>query len=209
MVWVPYPGFFMVDGDGVVFEKNFISEHWVRESVDNVLRDSFHVDGLEVGESQTVTTPYLTARAYFTSATIRIGQMTTIIVDVSPSDDVHVMGTSLPEGFIRLEFDLDEESGVRIERIDYPRPTETEIEVIGERLSVYFGQFQIKASCMVVKGGIMEALRGGDEEEFNVNATLRFQACDNTQCYLPETLRFTLRLRLLPHDWQTIAEPPL
>ena len=128
------------------------------------------------------------------------------MVEISLSGGVHVLGTSLPEGFIRLELNLDADSGIRIERIDYPRPIEMELEAIGEKLSVYFGQFQIKARCMGVKGGIREALKGGVEEEFKVNATLRFQACDDTQCYLPETLRFTLPLRLLPHDWQEIPE---
>ena len=203
---VPYPGFFMVDRDGVVFEKSFINEHWVRESVGNVLRGSFGVDGPQVGESQRVTTPYLAARAFFTSETIRIGQLTTLIVEVSLSDDVHVLGTSLPEGFIPLELNLDADSDIRIEKIDYPGPVEMELEVIGEKLPVYFGRFRVKAKCLCVKGGIGEALRGSNEEQLNINATLRFQACDETQCYLPETLRFTLPLQLLPHDWQEIPE---
>lgn len=203
---VPYPGFFMVDRNGIVFEKSFINAHWVRESVDNVLRNDFRVDDLDIGEFQTITTPYLEAKAYFTSRTARIGQLSTLVIEISLADGVHVLGTSLPEGFVPLELYLDADSGVRIERVNYPTDTEFEIAGIGEKLSVYYGQFQITASCLIERDGIREALKGGDEQDLNVNGALRLQACDETQCYLPETLRFTFPLRLLHHDWQEFDE---
>ena len=39
---------------------------------------------------------------------------------------------------------------------------------------------------------------------FTVKATLRYQACDKQQWYLPQTLSFALPLEYLPHDWDRI-----
>lgn len=33
---------------------------------------------------------------------------------------------------------------------------------------------------------------------------LRYQACDDRECYLPQTLEFDLPIQVLPHDWERL-----
>ena len=189
---VPYPGTYMVDRNGLVFEKSFFAEHGTRESVNGMLQESFRVDDLERGEVQVVTTPHLTATAYFASPTVRPRQRTVLTVDISLAAGIHVNGRTLPEGYVPVELVLDGGAGVVADRVDYPEPEELHLEVLGERMPVYTERLEIKAHCEAV-------IRSREEQQLHVSAQLQYQACDDRQCYLPQTLTFRLPLRFLPH----------
>ena len=193
---IPYPGMYMVGGDGLVFEKSFFADHIVRESVNNVLQESFRVDDLERGEVRVITTAHFVARAHFASPTVRRAQEALLTVDISLVDGVHVYGRPLPEGYVPVELKVDGGEDLVLRRIEYPDPEEMYLEVLDERLPMYTDRLKIKAYC-----------RGGNrdqEKTVTVSATLRYQACDDRICYLPQTLVFSMSLRFLPHDWERI-----
>ena len=121
---VPYPGTYMIGEDGLVFSKSFFAEHGTRESINAMLQESFTAEDLDHGEVQVVATPHLTARAYFASPTIRPRQFTTLTVEVSLANGIHVNGRPLPEGYIPVELTLDGSDGLLLDRVDYPEPEE-------------------------------------------------------------------------------------
>ena len=45
---VPYPGTYMIDSDGVVFEKSFFASHGVRESVNDMLQEEYGAEDIEL-----------------------------------------------------------------------------------------------------------------------------------------------------------------
>ena len=188
---VPYPGTYMIGKDGRVFDKSFFAEHGTREPVNDMLRESFRVERLDRGEVQVVTTPHLTARAYFSSPTIRARQVTVLTVEISLTDGMHINGRSLPEGYIPVELSLEDSENLLLERVDYPEPEEMYLEPLGERLALYSGRLNIKAHCTGV--------RRGQAEELEVAAKLRYQACDDRECYLPRTVTLPLHLQYLQH----------
>ena len=188
---VPYPGTYMIGSDGLVIDKSFFAEHGTRESINDMLQDSFRVEDLERGEIQVITTPQLTARAYFASPTIRPRQFTVLTVEISLANGMHVNGRPLPEGYIPVELSLDEGDGVILDSVVYPEPEEMYLEPLDERLPVYSGQLEIKARCLGV--------RRDQAEEIEVAANLHYQACDDHECYLPQTITFPLHLQYLQH----------
>ena len=194
---IPYPGVYMIGKDGLLFDKSFIADHSIRESVNDMLQESFRVEDLERGEIQAVTTPHLTARAYFASPTIRRGQLVVLTVEISLADGMHIYGRPLPEGYIPVELTLDGSEDLLLDRVAYPEPEEMDLEALGERLPVYTGQLEIKAHCL---GGNKD-----QKEIFQVTARLRYQVCNDRECYLPQTLTLSLPLQFLPHDWERIV----
>ena len=56
--------------DGRVFERSFFADYAERESVNDMLQESYRVLDLERGEVQTQVTPHLEARVYFSSPTL-------------------------------------------------------------------------------------------------------------------------------------------
>ncbi len=111
-------------------------------------------------------------------------------------DDIHVYGRPSPEGYIPIELTLEGEDTIQIDHVEYPKPDIMEFPLFKEKLPVYHGKIKIKA-----RGRQMTQYSG---RTFTVKATLRYQACDKQQWYLPQTLSFALPLEYLPHDWDRI-----
>jgi len=188
---IPYPGTYMVGEDGRVVEKSFFAAHRTRESINDMLQETFRVEDIDRGEIQVVTTPDLTARAYFASPTVRHRQYTVLTVEISLNDRIHVNGRPLPEGYIPVELTLDGGEDLALDHVEYPEPEEIFLEALDEKLNVYTGRFQIKGRCL--------GLSAEQDGEIAISASLHYQACDDNECYFPETLTFPLRLRYLQH----------
>ncbi len=187
----PYPGWYMVDKDGRVVEKHFYPQHVKRESVNDVLQEVFHVHDVHLGDIAVATTPDLAAKAYFASPTLRNNQVTTLTVEVSPVERLHVNGPDLPEAYTNLELTVDGGDSLTVDSLAFPQTEDLHLEVLNETLPVYTKPFEIKARCVGIKRG--------EGESITVNVTLRYQACDELECYLPQTVSFPLTLQVLPH----------
>jgi len=185
-----------VGQDGRVFDKSFIANHRIRETVDNLLQESFGISRPDRGESYVVFTPHLTAEAYFASPTVRRGQLFVLTVEVALAVGLHVYGRPLPDGYIPIEVVVDGGDALSLTRIAYPEPREEQWDVGGERLPIYSGRLTLKAYGVAVNED-----RPGNAQ---ANVRLRYQACDDRKCFLPETVTFRLPLEILPHDWERL-----
>ena len=105
--------------------------------------------------------------------------------------DVTSNGLGVPVGYVPLDLTLDENEAVVLEQARYPESREIYIEVLEESLPTYSGQIEIKARC--------KGVRKSKEGPTNLCARLTYQACDDRQCYLPQTLPLPLSLQVLPH----------
>ena len=188
---VPRPGSFMVGRDGLVFDKSFFVDYRQRESVRDMLQESF---GIPHGDTETVVAEdagILAARANFASPTIRGAQLNVLTVEVAVGEGVHVNGPEVPGSYIPIQLTIDPNERVTLERVAYPDPEVMHLEVIGEALPVYAKAFRIKA---YVKG-----VRGVDPGDAGTTAKLEFQACNDSVCYPPNALTFDLPLEYLTH----------
>lgn len=190
---VPYPGTYLVDGDGRVTDKSFFADHQVRESVDDLLQ------GLGVGrgpEGEIRRTPYLAARAFFAGPTIRRQQLLLLNVEIELAPGLHVYGRPLPAGYVPLEVEVDGGTALEVVETVYPAAQTVRFEALQESLPAYAGRLRIGVRCKGV---------GEDRDEaLQVGVRLRYQACDARVCHPPETVEWALPLRFLPHDWQRL-----
>ncbi len=185
---VPLPGMYLLDEEGRVFDKHFVADHAVRESVNSALQERFAVDigqdGLVTARAQGVTT-----RAWFTTPTIRRAQMTVLTVELELAPGLHVYGRPLPEGYIPVELAVDGGEGLAVQQVVYPEPQPQTFAVIGETLPVYEGLVSIKVHC----------LAQAREGHIDVKVALTYQVCDATECYLPERLTFDMKMSVVDH----------
>jgi hypothetical protein len=81
------------------------------------------------------------------------------------------------ESLIPTTLAVPEGSGVRLEAADFPPGADFILPLDpGEKLSVYTGDFVIQASIVATPGNHL------------VEAKLRYQACNSTQCLPPKTI---------------------
>jgi hypothetical protein len=76
---------------------------------------------------------------------------------------------------------LETPANLTVEKLVYPAGEDREFEFLpGEKLNVYTGDFAVTATLAAAP-----ALAAGS---YRVTGTLRYQACDNRQCYAPRNL---------------------
>ena len=156
--------------------------------MNSALQERFEVD---IGHDCVVTAQAegVTVRAWFSTATIRRAQLTVLTVELDLPPGLHVYGRPLPDGYIPVELEVDGGEGLIIQEIVYPEAQPQSFEVIGETLPAYEGCVRMKAQC----------LGQAREGSVDINVSLRYQACDATECYLPQRLTFDMKLDVLDH----------
>ena len=131
--------------------------------------------------------------AHFPSNTMRRAQRMTLTVEIELADGLHIYGRPLPEGYIPVDLSLGECDEVELEDVHFPDAKPLRFEVIDETLPAYQGTVVIKATC--------RAQNTAQEGHFTVPVRLHYQACDDEQCYLPETVTIEIPMNFLSHNW--------
>ncbi|MGO9318892.1 MAG: protein-disulfide reductase DsbD N-terminal domain-containing protein [Terracidiphilus sp.] len=115
---------------------------------------------------------------YPEQVTIPAGKSTTIALHfrVAPGLHINSHAPSEPE-LIPATFSIPADSGVRLVAAVYPPGTDFTLPLDPTtKLSVYTGEFTIQARIVAAFGNHL------------VEATLRYQACDNNACMPPKTI---------------------
>ncbi len=180
---VPFPGTYMVDANGIVIDKYFYADYGVRDSVARMLQKTFQIDsrGLPV---QTVENSDIKARAYLSSHTVRRGQVQTFTLDISLKKNRHIYAPHVSGGYIPISVTFDPIEEVTFGSIVYPTPLQKEI--LREKVLVYEKHLRLTTTVQNKK-----------RENFTLRAHLDYQACDDHECYMPQTLTLELPVTYL------------
>ena len=183
---IPFPGTYMVDEQGVVFDKSFYANHITRDSVSNMIQEKFEIGDARRGVVQVVETGAARISAWLSGNTIRRGQVHTLTVEIQIKDGLHIYGKPLPPGYVSTRLTFEDLEDVRIDDVRYPDPLPVHLEALNETVNVYEGTVVLKTR-----------IHSNRRESYSICAHLEIQACDDQECLLPETvdLKLTLEYR--------------
>jgi len=110
--------------------------------------------------------------------TVVAGKASEIALHFRIAQGLHINSHTPQEEFlIPATFSIPEGSGVRLEGASYPAGEEFTLPLDpGTKLSVYTGEFTIRARIVAAAGNHL------------VEGKLRYQACDNNACMPPKTI---------------------
>ena len=121
-----------------------------------------------------------------TAVTYLFPEQVTVVADKASPVDLHFKiaaglhinsHTPHTEDLIPTVFKVPDGFGVKLDKVDYPVGKDFAFELDPkEKLSVYTGEFVIHTELLAAKG------------EHLVEATLKYQACDNQTCMPPKTI---------------------
>jgi hypothetical protein len=183
---VPFPGTYMVNESGRVFDRSFYSDHGLRDSIASMLTRSFSITGGVRGTVQIRETDSIMASAWLSSDTVRRGQIHTLTVDIDVKPGFHIYGQPLPTGYIATALRTDELEQLTCGPPIYPKPQSLLLPALGETLSVYSGSISITLP-----------VQSRRRDAFTLKAILDYQACTEWECLLPDTLDFSFPLTYL------------
>ncbi len=199
MYGIPWPGDFLIAPDGTVRDKLFQRNYEHRASASEItLR---HYGGRAGGNSVDIESDVLSATVSLSTDRCFPGQELGVELEVHLKPGWHLYGKPLPDNYqaTDLTFEgplVDEQS------LAMPPATPVLLKALNETLPVYeeeiraIGKLGIRWSPPM-PAKFLEPLGNRIEPGLHqIEGTLRFQACSDEVCEMPQAMRFQLPLRI-------------
>jgi peroxiredoxin len=196
IVGTPYPGTFMVDGDGKVTSRFFEEFYRERNTTTNVmLKLGMGLSPIAAVEGETA---HLKFTAYPSNTSVTVGTRFSLALDVTPGPKMHVYAPGAEEkGYRVIGFNLDQPEIARIEPVSYPESEINYFEPLDEHVPVYQEKFTILQE-VVMNGDARAEEVMSKLDALTLTGTLDYQACDDAICFLPQSIpvSFTVDLEM-------------
>ena len=193
------PGYFFIDPQGVIREKFFEAKYRERLSGNNLIARLFPELGEEVVDA--VAAPHLEIAVQQTDRAGVPGSVITLIAEVRLPRDVHVYAPGT-QGYKPIELVIDAAPNVEFRPVVYPPSKILFLPAINERVPVFEGTFRIRQDLKIATAAAFSGSLGAEGQTLTIHGMLRYQACDNTTCFLPNTAALEWHLKVLPLDRQ-------
>lgn len=193
---IPNPGEFLVNPDRTVRAKFFEEDFRDRFTGGQILVTELGAGA--GGSTKTIETAHLNATTWASDSIVRGGNRLALGVDVELPPRMHVYAPGV-EGYVAIDWSMAQASGVTVMPVSYPESKRLEMPAIQEVAPVYEGSLRLIRDVHVGQPDEVAALLDG-QSRFTLNGKLRYQACDDKVCYLPQTLDLSWTLRFEQHD---------
>ena len=199
---IPHPGTFIVDPQGMVVTKYFEDNYRERDTASQVLVRQFGVR-LGLAESR-LENSHLKLTTWASTATASQGQTISLIIDAELKPKRHVYAPGV-KGYIPIDWSLASSKAAAARAPTYPPSKTLHLPAIGETVPVYAGKFRLAREVTIgTEADIKPLLKEG--KDLVLEGSFRYQACDDRECYLPQTVPLRWTLRFEPLDRQRVPE---
>ena len=185
---IPFPGFFLLNEDGVIVDKLFNRHLANRDGIEQIL-DSFR-GRIDPGSREPLTAVReddgieVTAFMRGGGGVLRLGPLRRLVVRVQMPDGLHIYDDPVPEGMVATSIEVTGPDGVRFEPMDAPPTHPFELPGVADPLMVWDGTVDFVIPFFA-NSAIVPTLRAG-ETSITLQVAVRYQACDDEQCFLPQ-----------------------
>ena len=195
---IPYPGVYVTDENGVVVAKFFHDTYKKRNSPEMLIdaalgRIVVSEDAPSVRGGDDVVR--ISVLAHGGDGTIRQGIVRQLVVRFELGDGVHIYGQPVPEGMIPTRVTVSGPPGLVFGDPAYPATQTLRLESMGMELPVWSGRVDVVVPFYAT-GVLASETRPLDTDAVEIEADVRYQACDDAVCHPPKTERLGLRLAL-------------
>jgi alkyl hydroperoxide reductase subunit AhpC len=211
---VPYPGTYVLDASGVVTAKYFEEEYAERVTASDILVRQFgatiptlpaggstpapnRVEGKHLSVTESTSTRYTIG-----------GQKIALILTIEMQPGIHVYAPGV-EGYKPVAWEMSPGAAGLPARLFTPvawPPSKTlHLKAIGESVPVYEKRLRLVREFTVPSDQLLRTATSSDGR-IALEGTFRYQACDATTCYNPETLPVHFNIQVLRHDTERVPE---
>ncbi len=185
---VPFPGFYLLDSTGRVQAKSFLVDHTTRPTAAGMLMEQKGA----VADNGRIEkeTQELRLALQQSSKVARPGQTLLIRAELEVNPGLHIYGPEMPEGYFPTTLSLNDTEVLLQHQFRFPEPQLLRIEAVNETVPMYTGKIVI-AGDLVLNPFVSPG-------QYQLQGMLRYQACTDSECYLPEEVTFELPLQVEP-----------
>ena len=185
---IPFPGSYLLDEDGVIVEKFFHREYQVRDAASMVLRSGFGLP-VDLKDNPRVEggEPDVKVSAQLGTPDLKFRQRVDLYVRIELAERLHLNAPPAPDGFIATEVTVTGPEGLSIGEPRYPQSQPFRVEGLDEEFNVFTGNVEI---CVELDSSLREV------ETVPIDVEVRYQACDDHECFVPQTVKLHLDVPL-------------
>lgn len=192
---IPHPGTFILDTTGRVVQRFFEQSYQPRNTVASIAVKLGSLIGNTGVMGTRLTTNHLEVVAYPTDDTVAPGNRFSVVLDVTPKEDMHVYAPG-NHSYQVISLRIEPQEGLVVPPAIYPASEIYHFEPLDERAEVYQAPFRLIQDLTIPITDELRA-RAAASGTMTIEGVLAYQACDDTICYNPEELpvswTFTLR----------------
>ncbi|MGH9439228.1 MAG: protein-disulfide reductase DsbD domain-containing protein, partial [Terriglobia bacterium] len=180
---IPYPGAYLLDPSGRVIAKFFENDYKQRAPALEMLEETGAV--LRIPRA----TVHAEQLRLFSSASDEIVQpykKVALFLDVSLAPKMHVYAPGV-KGYIPIDWKMAATPAAQFYPVSYPASQMLRLAVIKETVPVYRGRFRLAEDVVFGSEAGVKPLVNA-HHDLTLTGSLRYQACDDHQCYLPQTV---------------------
>lgn len=182
---IPYPGVFVLDGDGVITEKRFELSYRVRLSPVVVLEEAFGGRSSRAGLTARAQGPHLAVEGRLDAPIYHIYERHRLTVELQLAAGVHAYGEPVPDGYVPLTIEVEPVAGLILGPLTLPPTRPFRVQGLPEDFHVYAGRVLAQLPLHV------EQLH----EQLTLVVRVGYQACTDRECFPPAEVRLELPCR--------------
>jgi hypothetical protein len=195
---IPNPGTYVVDTSGKVVAKFFEDDFKERTPTLEIL------DRLGVARGSTPTTveaKQLRLSSWASTNVVHPNQRVALFLDIDLMPRMHVYAPGV-QGYVAIEWKM-AETAARVYPVRYPVPENLRLEVIKETVPVYRGHVRLAEDVVMGTEAQLKPLLN-EHGALVLQGSLRYQACDDHECYLPATVPLKWTFSFEPLDRERV-----
>jgi hypothetical protein len=197
---VPYPGTFVLDPQGVVAAKYFEDDYRERYTSAGILAHQF---GVTPREAKTeVEGKQLKLAASGSNSIVAAGQRVSLALDIELKPGMHVYAPGV-EGYISIEWKMKEPAAAVAHEVAYPPSLRLHLPAIDETVPVYRDRFRLTRDVTIGQDAKVRPTVDASGK-LTLEGTLRYQACDDRVCYIPQELPVKWTFRYADFDRERV-----
>jgi hypothetical protein len=196
---IPYPGTYLVDRSGKVLAKFFEDDFKERTPAMEILE---RFGGALGSPLTTVEAQHLRLSSSASTNVVHPNQRVALFLDIDLMPRMHVYAQGV-QGYIAIEWKMTE-TAAKFYPVRYPAPEKLRLEVIKETAPVYRGHVRLGEDVIIGTEAQVKP-RLNEHGEMVLEGSLHYQACDDHECYIPETVPLKWTFKFEPLDRERVA----
>jgi len=198
---IPYPGTFVLDSNGAIVSKYFEDDYKERYTSADILVKQYGA-APAAGRSE-VEGKQLKAVLSASNSIVRPLQRVALVLDIELKPGMHVYAPGV-QGYIPIDWKLEGDLASAHD-VAAPTPDVLYLKAIEEKVPVFQGKFRLSRDVTLAADQKLKSALDA-EGNFTVQGVLRYQACDDRVCYVPQTLPLKWTFHYEPFDRERAPE---
>lgn len=187
---LPFPGSYVIDADGVIVAKFFEHNFAVRSGPEQLLAAALGQE-FEVSAPGGEDAEWVSADVRIDGDRLPMGVTRQIVATFRVPEGQHLYGEPVPDGLVAAAIELDDLDGILSYELLAPPTSPLTLTGSGETLQVYEGDVVLR---LPVTQNARKMQKDDDGRFVTISGRVRWQACDDAECFLPESMPFSFRV---------------